>query len=62
MEKNKISKESGNIKIARDKGVTSSDWLEDRTTLNWLGKDKSNNFDYKYCRLLSIFCFQAKLP
>jgi hypothetical protein len=28
IEKNKISKESKNIKIARDKGVTSSDWLE----------------------------------
>ncbi len=25
--KNKISKESENLKIARDKGVTSSDWL-----------------------------------
>jgi hypothetical protein len=28
MEKNKISNESENLKIARDKGVTSSDWLE----------------------------------
>jgi hypothetical protein len=27
MGKNKISKESKNLKIARDKGVTSSDWL-----------------------------------
>jgi hypothetical protein len=27
MEKNKISKESENLKTARDKGVTSSDWL-----------------------------------
>jgi hypothetical protein len=27
MEKDEISKESNNIKIARDKGVTSSDWL-----------------------------------
>ena len=27
MVKNKISKESENLKIARDKGINSSDWL-----------------------------------
>ncbi|MCR4289637.1 MAG: hypothetical protein NUV86_05175, partial [Candidatus Scalindua sp.] len=57
--KNKINNESKDIEIAKDKGVNSSDWIEDRTTLIWLGKDKSNNFDCKYCRLLSIFCFQG---
>jgi hypothetical protein len=42
MGKNKINNESENVKITRDKGVNST---------NWLGKDKSNNFDYKDCQM-----------
>ncbi len=51
MNKNKITKGSGNLRSSRDKGVTSSDWLEDRTTLIWLGYDKSIISDYKDCQM-----------
>ena len=37
MNKDKIIKESQNIKTTHNKGVSLSDWL---------GNDKSNNFDY----------------
>jgi hypothetical protein len=42
MNKNEIHKETENPRIARGKGVNST---------GLLGKDKSNNFDYKDCQM-----------
>ena len=68
IDKNKINKEPMNNRIANDGGVGSTDLL---------GKDKSNNFDYKDCQIsrcvhvsltnfllyaISFFLFGIPLP
>ncbi len=51
--KNKISKESKNLKIARDKGVNSSDWLADNLIYTIELKKENSAIEYQ-----SLICQQ----